>query len=245
MHRYEELEKIYYKKLYLKAFIGFILFVIFIAISVIFLNSTKNKKKENLSSNTSKVIAQTKKETAKNNKKNNFSNKKELNTQKIKKEATNNQELKFILPNIDFIKEPVESKKTKKTIISKKEKTKPQLKEAQKKNIPNVSTQNIKIKENNVNITDLINDFKTNKDYNLAITIAKIYFKQNNLKKAQIWALNANNLVPSKPESWIIFADIMIKKHNLQKARDLLKVYIDSYGSNDIIEEKLRSINGK
>ena len=105
--------------------------------------------------------------------------------------------------------------------------------------------QNIKITENKVNINDLINEFKKNKDYNIAITISKIYLKQNNLKKAQIWALNANSLAPSKPESWIIFADIMIKKHNIKKAKDLLRVYIDSYGSNDIIEEKLRSINGK
>ena len=240
MHRYEELEKVYYKKLYLKLFAGFILFIIFIILLFIFLDSTKKPEKKEIQKpekihksvhndvNKTKHSMQSKKKTEQ--------KKQEVKKEQIKKE----QELKFILPNIDFIKEPSEPKpQIKKPSVNKMKKKQLKSQTSQK------DFQNIKITENKVNINDLINEFKKNKDYNIAITISKIYLKQNNLKKAQIWALNANSLAPSKPESWIIFADIMIKKHNIKKAKDLLRVYIDSYGSNDIIEEKLRSIDGK
>ncbi len=244
MHRYEELEKIYYKKLYLKIFIGFILFIIFIILLFIFLDSTKKPVKSE--KKTIQKIKKTLKTKTKNKDINNSNKtlqiKKELKPkQKIKKE----QELKFILPNIDFIKEPEKPNQVKKNIREKK-----QVKKTLPSKSPIVIQQQsplkeVKITEENISINQLINQFRTNKNYDLAITIAKMYLKQNNLKNAQIWALNANNLNPSKPDSWIIFADIMIKKHNIKKAKEILKVYVDSYGSNDIIEEKLRSINGK
>ena len=241
MHRYEELEKIYYKKLYLKIFIGFILFIIFVILLFIFLDSGKKSAK---AVKPEKKDIQKSQKTVKAEQKDTNKTKQTIQIkkqEKNKKQKIKEEELKFILPNIDFIKEPSEPKQQiKKPVIKK-----PVEKKEQKPLKTQTKPQNIKITENKVNIKDLINEFKGNKDYNLAITIANIYLKRNDLKNAQIWALNANSLAPSKPESWIIFADIMIKKHNIKKAKDLLKVYIDSYGSNDIIEEKLRSIDGK
>ena len=237
MHRYEELEKVYYKKLYLKIFTGFILFVLFIILLFIFLDSGKKSAKP-VKPETKQIQKSQKTVKAENKDINKTKQKTDVKKHDMQKkqEIKKEDELKFILPNIDFIKEPSEPKQQIKKPVEKKEQ-----KPVKTQTIP----QNIKITENKVNIKDLINEFKGNKDYNLAITIANIYLKRNDLKNAQIWALNANSLAPSKPESWIIFADIMIKKHNIKKAKDLLKVYIDSYGSNDIIEEKLRSINGK
>ena len=251
MHRYEELEKIYYKRLYLKIFFYFFL-VFIVIIGIIFFNSEKTHKnvvKQKEINNTKKLnqtnINLNKKES--NETKKNIQDKSiSRSTNKITKKdiATKDiQELKFILPNIDFIQEPKSSvKQTKKVSKVKKSNIKSDSKKEMKSlNVNN----NISISETNADLKSLIREYQENKDYNLAITIAKIYFQKNNLKKAQIWALNANSLNPSKPDSWLLFADVLIKQHKIQKAVNLLKAYIDSYGNNDIIEEKLRSLNGK
>jgi len=98
---------------------------------------------------------------------------------------------------------------------------------------------------NNHDVNLLIKNFNQNPDYDLAITIAKYYLNHNNLKKAQIWSLKANNLNPEKPESWLIFANILQKENKIQKAIEILKVYKDSYGINKKIEKKLRSLYAK
>jgi len=252
MHRYEELEKIYYKRLFFKFFFYFVFFFVILMGGFLFfkyIQSSENRTLHNKQKTTvernniefnkrviNKKLSQNKTETivkAKKGYKEKSSNK-HMHT--VKKD---NQELKFILPNIDFIKEP---KILKTKNISKLNK----LENANKINKKdNEKIKEISIVESNVNLKSLIKEYQQNKDYNIAMTIAKIYFQQNNLKKAQIWALNANNLNPSKPDSWILFADILVKQHKIRKAKNLLKAYIDSYGNNDIIEEKLRSLNGE
>ena len=232
MHRYEELERLYYKRLYIKFFLIFVLIVIVSIAFYFFLKEEKSKKIENSTHKEKEVTKVVKKEI------NVTQVEKIKKVEKVEKKpkVEKTQELKFILPNIDFI-EPVEEKVANKEY--KKEKTVSQPIQKIKK------IEKVEIKESSVNLNDLIKEYNKNKDYNLAITIAKIYLNKNDLKKAQIWALNANSLQPSKPESWVIFADILIKKKEIQKAKEILKTYINSYGSNNVIEEKLRSINGK
>ena len=213
MHRYEELEKLYYKKLYSKIFFAISVIIVLIIGSIIYIQFQKKIHSKQIKETKSKNITYKK-----------------------------NHELKFILPDIKSIpkshpKKIFKNSETSKNIESK-------IKKVNKKQIIK-ETPKIEIKESNINLNTLINEYKNNPTYNLAITIAKIYLKKNNLKQAQIWALKANSLNPSQPDSWIIFADILIKQHKIKKAKEILNVYITSYGNNDIIEEKLRSLDGK
>ena len=220
MHRYEELEKLYYKKLFFKIFI-IALIIILLAFAIFYtINLNANNKKINSNTHKNKKVAI---------KKNN-----EINITKTDKNASKPQKITFILPNIDFLKEPKEPKK-----IIKKKPPQP------KKEVKQQSINSINLSAKSVSLNQLISEYKKNKDYNIAITIANAYLERNDLKHAQKWALEANNISPSKPDSWIIFADILARKKQIKKAKSLLKAYIDSYGNNDIIEEKLRSLDGE
>ena len=222
MHRYEELEKIYYKKLYLKIFLYGVIFLIFIGIGIVSFNYFPSKKAHsNVIEKKQTIHKPTKKEVKK-------KYKKVIQKKEVKKISPKNQELEFVLPNLDKTKEKPKIKKI----------SLPQPKK--RKNIEHIT-----IQETSVNLKSLIEEYKTNKDYNIAITIAKIYFQQNNLKKAQMWALNANSLNPAKAESWLLFADILIRQNKIKKAKEILNFYINSYGKDDKIENKLRSLNDK
>ena len=255
MHRYEELEKLYYRKIYLKVAF-FILLFIGIGFGIYFLlkySPSKSKKEINSSKVVKNEVKEVKKkkevkikpkkiEKVKEKKESNKtkSNKtkvivKKVIVKEVVKEVKKTEPLKFILPQINDLKPPSKAKVEKE---SKNREEKPQIKETN-------PIKEVKIIEKNADIPTLIKEFNKNKDYNLAITIAKLYLKKNNLKKVRSWALKANTLNTADPESWIIFADILVKEHKIQKAKELLRVYLDSYGNNDIIEEKLRSINGK
>jgi len=228
MHRYEELEKLYYKKLYLKFF--FIFFSIFLVIIGIyyFLNLKKSKSKKEVKKQTEKIIAKSKKEVV---------------VKVIKKEIKPKKEVKKTIESISFVlpeikDEPIRPKKSKKNTIKNK---------LVKENSPKkkVEKKVFVIKEQKVNIKTLIKDYQSNPNYHLAILITKLYLKQNDLKNAQKWALKANNLAPDEVESWILFADILKRKNQIKKAIEILKVYEETYGGNDIIEKKLRSLNAK
>ena len=204
MHRYEELEKLYYKKLFLKIFfiIGLILFIIV----GLYLFLKKPSKKE--------IKHQVKV--------------KEINISKPKKEIKKEaiHPVNFILPSIKEEKEiKVNSSKPKKEI-----------KKEEKKEL---------FKEKKVSIKELINKFNSNPNINIALMIANRYLKENNLSEAQKWALKANNINAEDERSWIIFANILVKKGNIKKAKEILNFYLDSYGKNDKIENKLRSLNDK
>jgi tetratricopeptide (TPR) repeat protein len=82
-----------------------------------------------------------------------------------------------------------------------------------------------------------------NPSYDLALMIAKEYYKQKNYKQAQIWAIKANNLDPQKVESWLLFADILLKENKKKKALEILKIYLDQYGEEERIRAKIRSID--
>jgi len=254
MHRYEELEKLYYKKKLLKYIFFFLLFLILILaifVSIKVLNN-KNKKVKSNDINTSKI--KTKKEnnnssnvklksnlTVKKNNTKNIINKKLQN--KPQNNITENEKkinkLTFILPelssdDIAIANEQINNKE--KNIINNKEKKSPP-------QINNISERNIKIVETNANVNALINQFNISPNYDLAITISKYFYNHKNYKKSQIWAIKANNIDPSKVESWILFADILLKEGKKNKAKKILSIYIDQYGNNDKIIKKLRSIS--
>jgi len=250
MHRYDELEKKYYRKLFAKIFLLFVLIVILVFLGYFFIFHKSKSSKNVIKVQNTLIESKKSKKPVKKHKKitKNEENKTKIKTttiskpKKIKqkpKKVENNLELKFIVPEINV------SNENTKTNIKKIRKNKTFLKEtnATEKNL-STKIPVIKISETSVgNVSILINKYNKNPNYDLAIMISKIYFNKNKLNKAELWALKANELNPQRTESWIIFADILIKKKKYEKAKEILKTYINSYGQNDIIEEKLRSIN--
>ncbi len=240
MHRYEELEKLYYKKkrnqIIIVVLIALFLVIVYKLIEFANVNTqTQTKVVENNQTKEEKV--QTKNsETLENNK-----TKKTVKNKKEKKVA----KLEFILPNISEVKTPVEPKKITKT--QPKPTTKPTPKpnktvQTQTTTQPKVPAK-LNLQVEKVDINQLISSFNQNPNYDLAITISKEYLKRGNLKEAQKWALKANTMEPDRVESWLQFADILLKEGKKEKAVQILRVYIDSYGENDEIESKLRSLN--
>jgi len=221
MHRYEELEKLYYKKLYIKIF-SFLLFLIVLLILVYFFIKEKEIK--------SPKVAHKEKNTTI------FSNNKKQSNLKVLENKTkeNNKSvyIKFILPEVNETLE-VENKKIikKNRHIFKKTSS-----------VNNLSSASFKIKEAKVNVDTLIKDYNSNPNYHLAILIAKLYLEHNNIKQAEKWALKANGLKPELPDSWLIFADILQRKNQIKKAIEILKVYEETYGGNESVDEKLREL---
>ncbi|ACM92879.1 conserved hypothetical protein [Nautilia profundicola AmH] len=267
MHRYDELEKLYYKNKIKKYIFLSVTVLILIILGVYSYKILNNKNKKD---NTPKINVDFKKITANNidsnksieknvkkiSKKETKNEIKEYNkstvTHTVKKELdqnktkvkTNNQtpNLSFVVPKIkedDTLKQenkqttpqkPVQIKKT--SSVNKKTENK---------------TDNIKvipiIKEEKININELVASFNKEPKYDTAMVISKYYFDKNDYKNAKLWALKANNIDPSKYESWKMFALILLKKNDKIKAKEVLKIYLNDYGENDEIYKLLRSID--
>jgi len=243
MHRYEELEKLYNRRRYKIFFLLFFSILIFIIGYIGYCKFNKNKKIEKKPVFLSRKINIKKTQTI--IKKRNKRKKKEFNKSIQKKNSYTKirVKIKFILPDIN---ESVSITPVKTNISASKDNNKTKTIQKKETKIKKAVTQKIILKETSINnIKILINNFNKSPNYDLAIMISKIYLDKNNLKQAQIWALKANGIAPARTDSWIIFANILIKEKKIQKAKEILKTYIDSYGQNDIIEEKLRSLNDK
>ena len=226
MHKYERLERYYYKKKIFK-----IVLIVFVILSVIgislffFINNRHKNTKKSISTKKTTLKEVTKK------------SKKVEKTQKIIKQkvqtvkhSDSNIKLSFVLPKIKI----EEQKKVK---LPKQKEVKPV-----KKILPH--KKNLIIEEK-MDIKDLINSFNKNPSYDVAIRISNYYLNHNNLALAKNWALKANNINPSKADSWEIFAIILVKQKNIQKAKEVLKIYLNDYGENPEITKLLRSLNDK
>jgi len=247
MHRYEELEKLYYKKrrnFFLSIFIVFVLIVSVIFFALYKQPETKNKsiKKQNLKKqevvkkevNQSKTIekkVEVKEQVIK--------EKKEINQTKTPKQKEE-LKLEFVLPNIAQIKTPKE--KTYKPKQTPKPKPKKVVK-PKNANLEVVEINKINLEVQKVDLNKLISSFNRSPNYDLALSISKEYLNRGDVKNAQKWALKANAIDPERVDSWIQFADILLKQGKKEKALQILRVYIDSYGENEEINRKLRSIN--
>jgi tetratricopeptide (TPR) repeat protein len=269
MHRYEELEKLYYRNKIKKYTYIVVLFAVLSAVffagkdyfskyknqknvkinvdfkKITSENTAVNKIKDN---NVSKVSVA--KKTLKKNK--NIKNhtvtaavKKPVTDEKSSKAASLTPNLSFVVPKITQNNQNIKNSasnvqqeintsqnETNKSVTSKKTE---QIK-VQVQNEP-------KIKMGVINVKEMINSFNQSPDYDTAIAIANYYYFKNNLDKAKLWALKANNINPSKYQSWKIFALILLKKNDKIKAKEVLNIYLNDYGSNDQIYKLLRSID--
>lgn len=242
MHRYEELEKLYYKKKRIKILIFFIISLFFLISFYIILNSKKFFNQKKITEVKENLILEKNISVGINKKENNISIKKKkiLVTDKNKSSISYKKivKLTFILPKLD--KDDINLvKSSQKQNKNKIKNNKPQ-KTIQE--TPKIITKNIQLKEKKTDINNLIKKFEANPSYDLALSIAKYYYNLNKIKLAHIWTIKANNLNPSKVDSWIMFADILKKEGKTQKAKEILKIYIEQYGDNEKIIKKLRSL---
>jgi len=74
------------------------------------------------------------------------------------------------------------------------------------------------------------------------MNIAKYYFTRKKYQKAIKWVKKANEINPEDYESWYIFAKTLIKLGKVNKAKQVLIAYLNTYGPDKNIEELLRSI---
>jgi len=273
MHRYEELEQLYYKKKYKKVFL-LILIVILLLPILFFIFIKNNKKHSHIQHKDINVTKIEKKEIIKNEKNITKLKQKENNISKtnIKKDLKKDKlSLNPILPkipitefetkqkekkkkNIQEHKKVVKSKKIEKKVEQKIEKSKPK-KEIQKpkaivkvksKPKPQIIIKEEKkpliIKKRKVGLVELIDLFNQNKNYNLAIKIAKIYLEREDYSETIRWCKIANKINPSDYQSWFIFSKTLIQLRKINKATEVLHTYLETYGPEEHIRSLLRSI---
>ena len=101
-----------------------------------------------------------------------------------------------------------------------------------------------RIVEKSLNVSELIQNYNENPNYDTAILIAQTFLREGNLYLAKIWALKANNINVQRPESWIIFAKVLLRKGYREDAIKVLKTYIEDYGYNDKVDQLLQQIKG-
>ena len=231
MHKYEELEKLYYKKLYIKYFIYLLLFIGIVLISSFtYLNLNPKKTKKTKITKTIQKVKVEKNDTNKTN----------LYPKKIKK-FVKKLTLYPIYPDVDSIMQNKEINKTKykkskpnkivnsKPIINKQ--VKPQSKKPEIKII--IKTETIK---------DLINLYNIAPEFSSGMKIAKYYYKHKKYEESIKWCKKVNKIKPEKYESWYLFAQNLIQLNKNKEAKKVLIYYISNYSPNDKIEKLLRSI---
>jgi len=251
MHRYEKLEKFYYKKRYTGFFCIFVgIFVLLTSIIVLYKTFSSPEKEQKKEIKTYKVEKQVKEENIEE-----FGSMPKVPTIVEKKHLQKKEsETKLILypvfpdsSDLTLTKkrvEPVQKKEIISKPVQKKEVVVP------KKQI----IEKVKEKENNKKITiviksspntlgDLIALYNNAEEYNLAIKIAKLYLEDKKYNKTIEWVKKANKLNSEDYESWYIFAESLWKQKRVKEAKQVLKAYLENYdNSNKKIKQLLRSI---
>ena len=260
MHKYEQLEKIYYKRKYKLYFFYFIGITTFLSVLYIFLptpkkaelkqeklpihntkkesNKTqeKNKQKEQ---NLNKNLQKDKKSYKKTQEKKPQSTKTPKVSQKVKKIKEVKKLILYpIYPDVDKILTPKPPKKVTPKPQKKIQTNHPKPKPPKQEN----KQLKIIIKAKLENLNDLIVAYNNSPNYTKALKVAKLYFEKKNYNETIKWAKKANKFKPENYESWYIFAKSLIKLGKINEAKKVLVFYINTYGANENIEKLLRSI---
>jgi len=258
MHRYEELEKIYYRKKYLKIFKNMLFFILIVLIGgyIYFSQKHTNNQVTNIENNKTteknviKEINKTENNITTEMKDNNST--KEDNTTFVDKNNTLSKTIDKIeinktktfqpikkltlypiFPDITNVKPEKKSVKPKKTIKHTKPKkeintTKPEIK--------------IIIKTEKQTIDSLIKLYNIEPTYDKAMKIAYLYYDKQDYENTIKWLKIANRIDPENDESWYLFAKSLLQLGNRKKAKEVLIVYLNTYGTSEKIEKLLRSI---
>jgi len=99
---------------------------------------------------------------------------------------------------------------------------------------PEKQKSNTVLKVKNTNIQDLKKQFSQTPSYNIAIVIARNYFKKNSFEDAITWAKKANQLNKSNAESWLVYAKSLYALKKYDKAKQLLQIYQQYENSNEV-----------
>ena len=237
MHKYEELEKLYYKKLYIKYFIYLLSFVIIIFVASFIYFSLNSNNVTNI-----KNIKNIKKNHIIDMNKTKFQ-KSTLKIKKIKKYKKFVKKLTLypIYPDVDFIIKNKEKNKTnhKKFKSNKILNSKPIINKKIKRKFKKPE---IKIIIKTETINDLINLYNIDPEFDNGMKIANYYFKHKKYEESIKWCKKVNKIKPEKYESWYLFAENLIQLNKNKEAKKVLIYYISNYGPNDKVEKLLRSI---
>jgi len=137
--------------------------------------------------------------------------------------------------NIDYVIRRQSYKITDQEIATPK-KEKKEKKQEKKKEIPieieKAPTPILKVQ--NTNIQQLQKKFSQAPNYDIAMIIARSYYKERDFNHAIIWAKKANQLDESDAESWIIYARSLYALHQEEKARKLLHIYLQYENSEEV-----------
>ena len=94
--------------------------------------------------------------------------------------------------------------------------------------IPSKSKQDIEFREKILEIEERFKSYQDPKD---SLTLAKMYYKKGNYKKAESWAVSTNNIDGDIEESWLIFAKSRAKQGFRKDAIKVLQSYYDETNS--------------
>ena len=102
----------------------------------------------------------------------------------------------------------------------------------------------IKIKLSSNNYMSIMKEkFRQNKNPRDALLIAEAYYNAGNYKKAEEWALIANNLDKNLDDSWLLFAKAKDKMGKRREALKILVVYYNKSKSSKVkaLIDKMKS----
>lgn len=109
------------------------------------------------------------------------------------------------------------------------------VKKISKKEIePKVRNNSFSIVLKNLNSTDkMIEVYKKEKTYSIALKIAKLFYKQKKYKEAVIWSKKANNIDSRAEEAWLVYAKGEYALGHEKRAKGILKVYVNNSNSEE------------
>ncbi len=268
MHKYEKLEKIYYQnKIKSLLFKFFILIIIACGVCFVFVATKQQKNNYNIHSATSKESNHTNKTNpnkikqsvsnikkqaniAQNNKKittkeQNFSKSVTNSSNKGIKNKNSKLNLSPVLPDLSKLEQDTNQtiSKTKTNTNSITHKTKNNTKKTKQIIPPKPKPVKILIQSEKLTLQGMIDSFSNMPTYDLAIRIAKVYYRKGEYHPSIAWIKKAYSINAKNYQSWYWLAKNLLKLGNKTKAKEVLQAYISNYGANDDIENLLRSIN--
>ena len=89
------------------------------------------------------------------------------------------------------------------------------------------------IKTKKMTLQELQKLYSSRKSYDLAIKIAQSYYEKGAYAQAMEWAKRANKLNRQKEEAWILYAKTLYKLGKKEKAKQLLKIFLEYKDSQE------------
>ena len=106
------------------------------------------------------------------------------------------------------------------------------------KKLPSSSPKEV-ISAKEFSLIELQRLFSQRQSYDLAIQIARSYVDKKRYQEALYWAKKANALNREKEEAWILYAKSLKEMGQAQRARQILRVYLD-YKESDKAQKLLK-----